>query len=489
MKMTVDLFRPVDNLFSLVCITLSGFFLVYCTYQYCQNEDSSVVNFSRYNDGMDNIYPGITFCFHDYFVEGTFSDKFEKKIYQQFLQGDGIFKDKMQAFAYIKLLERQKQKNGNPSPNSVDKTNTNKSPSNEQSGPSKLVPKNGGNIEREKRSAPVKLSHDLTEEQKEIIQNFTENVENLYHNNTMINLEDYLVFATMKTDKPGIRVYEFKKERSIGNETWEPTFFPSLSEPQKRCWTFEIPYNPRQKATEYGVMLNRSIFEKNPMDLHKRPAFHKFEIRLSYPGQQLTSPATKSNWGIETGKSYTMKFEIQNMVVMKRRNKLNDECQKNWTNNDHWLINDMASKLGCVLPHWKINTTYPNCVGEKLKGMNNLLKNLQDYPYPCQTIEKVLYLYQETAGLDNKDETIVASKEKDEPTYDLQEIIQVMLNFQGPTYMEITQIRAYDGQSLIGNAGGYVGLFLGVALIQLPSAILCVVQCIRKNRKKYQIKM
>ena len=50
------------------------------------------------------------------------------------------------------------------------------------------------------------------------------------------------------------------------------------------------------------------------------------------------------------------------------------------------------------------------------------------------------------------------------------DVIQVQMTFQGATYMEITQIRAYDGQSLIGNAGGYVGLFLGVALIQLPTA-------------------
>ena len=94
MKMTVDLFRPVDNLFTLICITLSGFFLVYCTYQYCQNEDSSVVTFSRYNDGMDNIYPGITFCFHDYFVEGTFSDKFEKRFISSFYEEMGYSRTK-----------------------------------------------------------------------------------------------------------------------------------------------------------------------------------------------------------------------------------------------------------------------------------------------------------------------------------------------------------------------------------------------------------
>ena len=46
---------------------------------------------------------------------------------------------------------------------------------------------------------------------------------------------------------------------------------------------------------------------------------------------------------------------------------------------------------------------------------------------------------------------------------------EILLNFQGKTYMEIEQAKAYDFQSLIGNGGGYVGVFLGVALLQLPT--------------------
>ena len=45
--------------------------------------------------------------------------------------------------------------------------------------------------------------------------------------------------------------------------------------------------------------------------------------------------------------------------------------------------------------------------------------------------------------------------------------------------MDIAQSRAYDAQSLVGNAGGYVGLFLGVALIQTPSAVHVVFQLVK----------
>ena len=41
-----------------------------------------------------------------------------------------------------------------------------------------------------------------------------------------------------------------------------------------------------------------------------------------------------------------------------------------------------------------------------------------------------------------------------------------------PTYRDIEQTRAYTPQSLIGNAGGYVGLFIGCAIYDLPSLLM-----------------
>ena len=50
-------------------------------------------------------------------------------------------------------------------------------------------------------------------------------------------------------------------------------------------------------------------------------------------------------------------------------------------------------------------------------------------------------------------------------------MFEIELEFQGDTYMEIAQTRSYDVESLVGNGGGYVGLFLGVALMQFPTAL------------------
>ena len=43
------------------------------------------------------------------------------------------------------------------------------------------------------------------------------------------------------------------------------------------------------------------------------------------------------------------------------------------------------------------------------------------------------------------------------------------VNFQGRTFKEIKQVRAYNAQTLVGNAGGYIGLFLGYTIREVPT--------------------
>ena len=39
-------------------------------------------------------------------------------------------------------------------------------------------------------------------------------------------------------------------------------------------------------------------------------------------------------------------------------------------------------------------------------------------------------------------------------------------------YLEIKQIRAYTFTNLVGNVGGYMGLFLGYAVLNFPKLII-----------------
>ena len=48
-------------------------------------------------------------------------------------------------------------------------------------------------------------------------------------------------------------------------------------------------------------------------------------------------------------------------------------------------------------------------------------------------------------------------------------------------YMEVKHVRQYNFESLVGNAGGYLGLFLGYALLQLPEFIRSVFLSVKIN--------
>ena len=59
--------------------------------------------------------------------------------------------------------------------------------------------------------------------------------------------------------------------------------------------------------------------------------------------------------------------------------------------------------------------------------------------------------------------------------YDLEEADPAYLEFifwnMDLTYKEVKMIRAFDLSALVGNVGGFVGLFLGYALLMIPTSM------------------
>ena len=58
------------------------------------------------------------------------------------------------------------------------------------------------------------------------------------------------------------------------------------------------------------------------------------------------------------------------------------------------------------------------------------------------------------------------------------DIFEVTLEFMGDTYMEIEQVRSYGLQDVVGDIGGYLGLFLGFSLLQIPDILIGIMSWI-----------
>ena len=87
------------------------------------------------------------------------------------------------------------------------------------------------------------------------------------------------------------------------------------------------------------------------------------------------------------------------------------------------------------------------------------------YPLPCLGIENLTYDYSEKIGLDSRPDSR----------------FMVMVHFPNRKYRQITHVQEYGIESLVGNIGGYIGLFLGYSLLHFPTFVMKL--CITIKRK------
>ena len=123
-----------------------------------------------------------------------------------------------------------------------------------------------------------------------------------------------------------------------------------------------------------------------------------------------------------------------------------------WKNYDFWIMQQFMEHIGCRPPYSIGNSSLKLCdTRNSMEQVRfNLLEELK-YPPPCQSVEKVGYDYRETDETPNEFDFLTFDKGS----------FKIDMTLQHQAFKLIEQKKAYDFQSLVGNGGGYVGLFLG----------------------------
>ena len=240
---------------------------------------------------------------------------------------------------------------------------------------------------------------------------------------------------------------------------WPPNFYISERGLFGKCWSVDIPYLLGKTIHSFGIIYQSDIFPNAT-----RPQRYGFGIILHYPRQLSRADFGTYEWKSQeenTPIKYTMRYKIENTLVLKRRNKATSPCNKDWKEDDNIIYNRIFDHVACKPPFWKMEKSgkqrFKNCTTEtELGNIFNeaiTIKTNPLHPPPCQQLEKMIYIYDEFNWL--VDNWIVDGTNKTE------KVFEILLEFFDGTYMAIQQAKAYDGQSLVGNAGGYIGLFLG----------------------------
>ena len=148
---------------------------------------------------------------------------------------------------------------------------------------------------------------------------------------------------------------------------------------------------------------------------------------------------------------YYMAFTVTSVEILTRRNKPKAPCIEDWKSygkSIKTIFEEAMDKVGCRAPYQHSSKPLPRCqTKEKMKEMYTLLQEdpTKAYTPPCDTLENLQYKY-------------------DESDYEVR--------YEGPEWFwffidmphrfkEIIQTKALDVHSLVGNCGGYIGLFLG----------------------------
>ena len=165
---------------------------------------------------------------------------------------------------------------------------------------------------------------------------------------------------------------------------------------------------------------------------------------INYPHQHYRGMSSDhSLWTNRYDTKSFSTFKIYSIEILRHRNKPNHECFSDWMYYDDLILRDHLKKVGCRAPYQNFFKHLPVCdTKEKMEQSNFNLHMLHKLPVPCQEMSQLAFKFSDGFQQNGYD--------------------SFPLLIQFPDKIRaITQSQAIDIHSLIGNIGGYIGLFLG----------------------------
>jgi hypothetical protein len=323
------------------------------------DEDLTRINFNLFNEGSEDIYPSVTLCFTNPYIEGRlekYGINLTVQKYNQFLKGTF----------------------------------------------------------------------------------WTKEIASVDYDNVTFDIKDYLVGYDILYDKKESISYTNWQEIQNNKIGWKLPYV-TVSDPDMKCFSVDIPNENTGLIKSFNMRLKTNIFVNNtrPSKLVYSPtdvqASEGFLVLISYPGQLLGGKyKAKKDWQArKTNDSeyYSMVFLVQNIEVVHHRNKRRRRCSERPFDSDILTTQKIADMAGCRAPFMKIKTN-------------------------------------------------LSTKENGEPYFNITFV------YVDSKYREIRGVKSFSLISLFGNIGGYVGIFIGYALFNLPDLFTKIKNAVNGDEEK-----
>ena len=298
------------------------------------------------------------------------------------------------------------------------------------------------------------------------------NLTNVDYDDVTINLREYVKTIRIRADSPtATPLYYWDNDNKTNylsnaeqsnnqllNDNTFP-FYTSFRSARNKCFSCDL------SKLIIGKIEDRllSSFEIEFKNLKMPNAWLSYHMH--YPNQYIRSSSLQLEWGKKIGiiNGNDKTFWIDMVEVIRRRNTIQNPCDVNSDKNDDTILLNAIKNAGCKPPHFSIDLDYPICSNET--GMSKTHIEKFDVPNltflkrlvpPCDQVQAISYTPQG-----------VKCENKSSP--------ELMFLYNSGSYREIRHVRAFDIESLVGNLGGYIGMFLGFAFWQAPEAALVLI--------------
>ena len=289
------------------------------------------------------------------------------------------------------------------------------------------------------------------------------NGSNVRFNEFHVKISDFLLEANFKTLEENHSRFFGREGKHFGDD---PPFNINYQTPEMICFARHSTFVQNLIRMEDLLILNRNLI-KNVMYANA-----ELQIFIHYPGQLIQSLAIPSFHlsfpDFQPNK--LLSFKLTQSTIIRRRSDYREPCNSAIQDYDIYLMNAVVNNTECIPSYWKefvqgdsilvLCTTQHQhqMVYEKIRNWKNIIK---DHDRPCIDMH-----------------TIVGSNWLDMKGTQKSDEIHIQFNYQEQYYQEIKYLPDFDLETFISNIGGFLGIFLGYSMLQIPEIIgkLCFSQ-------------
>jgi hypothetical protein len=255
----------------------------------------------------------------------------------------------------------------------------------------------------------------------------------------------------------------------------KPVFYVSKRNSMEKCFVLDVPYIERETIDYVEVSINFTAF------VFDYVAYRNPKLLMHYPNQSMSAailfpplPFYSISINGFLKRTLGVVVYVAHVDVLKRRNKPNKPCNTDWKHQDGLILDAFLSDLGCKPFYLQSSLELPVCTKNVEYSQFDLESRKEEkkpihHTGPCREIQKLFHQFQFDTDFRNW------TQAKKEPEKFLAVENQIpftfKIYFQGSTYKLIEHVKAYDFQSLVGNVGGYIGMFLGYSLLEVPGSL------------------